>query len=44
MFQKVGDDTETIQTLSLKDLLEEMDPPKEIDILKMDCEGAEIEW
>lgn len=43
MFQKVGETTESIQTLSLKDLVVEMGHPKEIDILKMDCEGAEME-
>lgn len=43
MYRQVGGRTETIETLSLAGLLREMGDPPAVDLIKMDCEGAEME-
>ena len=42
-YTSVGPDRETIRVLSLAALLREIGDPARVDLLKMDCEGAEMD-
>ena len=43
VYTEVGPDRETIRVLSLSALLGEIGGPDQVDLLKMDCEGGEME-